>query len=96
MAFLSFFEVGALKVKGIQVVHSSRTRCNGNGIGALGTRMNLFDRFARVIKVRLWLCLSSIYNHTHIHLTKIVGPLVCVTLNYGSIVFRSSLLKWYC
>lgn len=52
MAFLSFFfsEVGALKVKGIQVVHSSRTRCNGNGIGALGTRMNLFDRFARVIK----------------------------------------------
>lgn len=42
--------VGALKVKGIQVVHSSRTRCNGNGIGALGTRMNLFDRFARVIK----------------------------------------------
>lgn len=77
MAFLSFFfsEVGALKVKGIQVVHSSRTRCNGNGIGALGTRMNLFDRFARVIKVRLWLCLSNIYNHTHIHFHKKCGTI---------------------
>ncbi|CAL5363086.1 unnamed protein product [Camellia sinensis] len=41
----SFFGDG-----GIRLSHSIRSRCNGHGGGALGARMNLFDRFARVIK----------------------------------------------
>ncbi|WCJ41270.1 hypothetical protein M5689_022150 [Euphorbia peplus] len=41
--------VGALKVR-IRTNPSSRSRCYGQGGGALGTRMNLFDRFARVVK----------------------------------------------
>lgn len=47
----SFFskEVGALKVTGIRMV-PSRSRCNAHGGGSLGAGMNLFDRFARVIK----------------------------------------------
>uniref|UniRef100_A0A5B7AM57 Membrane-associated 30 kDa protein n=1 Tax=Davidia involucrata TaxID=16924 RepID=A0A5B7AM57_DAVIN len=46
----SFFGDGvrALKVTGIRL--ASRSRCNGHGGGALGAQMNLFDRFARVIK----------------------------------------------
>lgn len=43
--------VGALKLTGIQLVHSTRTRYSRHGGGALGTQMNLFDRFARVVKV---------------------------------------------
>ncbi|KAL7252397.1 hypothetical protein ACSBR1_007061 [Camellia fascicularis] len=48
----SFFGdgVGAIKFTGIRLSHSIRSRCNGHGGGALGARMNLFDRFARVIK----------------------------------------------
>ncbi|KAF8402309.1 hypothetical protein HHK36_013263 [Tetracentron sinense] len=48
----SFFNggVGALKVPGIRISHTNRSRCSGHGGGALGTRMNLFDRFARVVK----------------------------------------------
>ncbi|KAK3024804.1 hypothetical protein RJ639_044114 [Escallonia herrerae] len=42
--------VGALKMSGLRLSQSNRSRCNGHGGGALGTRMNLFDRFARVIK----------------------------------------------
>ncbi|KAK3034133.1 hypothetical protein RJ639_033476 [Escallonia herrerae] len=42
--------VATLKVTGLRLSHSNRSRCNGHGGGALGTRMNLFDRFARVIK----------------------------------------------
>ncbi|XP_057960946.1 membrane-associated 30 kDa protein, chloroplastic [Malania oleifera] len=38
---------GALKVAGPQIAHSNRSSYGG---GALGARMNLFDRFARVIK----------------------------------------------
>lgn len=40
--------VGALKV--VRIAQSKQTRCNGQGGGALGARMNLFDRFTRVIK----------------------------------------------
>ncbi|KAL3838537.1 hypothetical protein ACJIZ3_023128 [Penstemon smallii] len=48
----SFFGhgVGAPKYSGIQLSYSSRPRCNSHGGGALGAQMNLFDRFARVIK----------------------------------------------
>ncbi|KAK9292883.1 hypothetical protein L1049_020864 [Liquidambar formosana] len=42
--------VGALKVTGIRIAQPNRSRCNGHGGGALGSQMNLFDRFARVIK----------------------------------------------
>ncbi|XP_022893083.1 membrane-associated 30 kDa protein, chloroplastic-like isoform X2 [Olea europaea var. sylvestris] len=45
----SFF-VGTSKVSGIQLSYSSRSRCNSHGGGAVGARMNLFDRFARVVK----------------------------------------------
>lgn len=38
--------VGALRVSGIRLAHSNRLRCNGHG----GAQMNLFDRFARVVK----------------------------------------------
>uniref|UniRef100_A0A7N0TBA3 Uncharacterized protein n=3 Tax=Kalanchoe fedtschenkoi TaxID=63787 RepID=A0A7N0TBA3_KALFE len=42
----SFLSYGAL-----QIVNSpSRARCSGHGGGALGAQMNLFDRFARVVK----------------------------------------------
>ncbi|KAJ0972279.1 hypothetical protein J5N97_020238 [Dioscorea zingiberensis] len=48
----SFFNggVGALKVEGLHISNSNRLRCSGHGRGALGARMNLFDRLARVIK----------------------------------------------
>ncbi|KAG6402359.1 hypothetical protein SASPL_139237 [Salvia splendens] len=34
----------------VRVSYSSRSRCNSRGGGGLGTQMNLFDRFARVVK----------------------------------------------
>ncbi|XP_010268236.1 PREDICTED: probable membrane-associated 30 kDa protein, chloroplastic [Nelumbo nucifera] len=43
----SFFNGG---VSGLRVTYSNRLRCTAHGGGALGARMNLFDRFARVIK----------------------------------------------
>lgn len=48
----SFFNGGvrALKVKGIKISTLSRSQCYKQGSGALGVRMNLFDRFARVVK----------------------------------------------
>ncbi|KAK6144964.1 hypothetical protein DH2020_021784 [Rehmannia glutinosa] len=48
----SFFGhgVGTPKYTGIQLSYPSRSRCNSHGGGALGTQMNLFDRFARVVK----------------------------------------------
>ncbi|KAJ0092411.1 hypothetical protein Patl1_26640 [Pistacia atlantica] len=48
----SFFNggVGALRVTSLRIAHSSRSHCYRHGGGALGTRMNLFDRFARVVK----------------------------------------------
>ncbi|KAF5726331.1 membrane-associated protein VIPP1 chloroplastic [Tripterygium wilfordii] len=42
--------VGALKVTAVRVAESNNLRCNSHGGGALGVRMNLFDRFSRVIK----------------------------------------------
>lgn len=35
----------------IRLSYSSRSRCNSLGGGGLGIQMNLFDRFARVVKV---------------------------------------------
>ncbi|KAG8390737.1 hypothetical protein BUALT_Bualt01G0114500 [Buddleja alternifolia] len=48
----SFFGhgVGTPKYTGIRLSYSSRSTCNSHGGGALGARMNLFDRFARVVK----------------------------------------------
>ncbi|KNA21375.1 hypothetical protein SOVF_043790 [Spinacia oleracea] len=48
----SFFgnNVGALRLSGVQLQHSNRSRCNGHAGGSLGSQMNLFDRFARVVK----------------------------------------------
>ncbi|KAJ1410464.1 PspA/IM30 [Sesbania bispinosa] len=47
----SFFgtgTVGVLKLRGMRMVKPVRSSSHGGG--ALGTRMNLFDRFARVVK----------------------------------------------
>lgn len=43
--------VAGLRIGGVRVAFSDRLRCNGHGGGSLGAQMNLFDRFARVIKV---------------------------------------------
>ncbi|XP_020219190.1 membrane-associated protein VIPP1, chloroplastic isoform X2 [Cajanus cajan] len=48
-SFLSY-RSGALEVPGIRVCYSDRLKCNCHGGGALGSQMNLFSRFARVIK----------------------------------------------
>ncbi|KAK6156456.1 hypothetical protein DH2020_010704 [Rehmannia glutinosa] len=47
----SFFGhgVGTPKCTGIRLFSSSRSRCNTHG-GGVGAQMNLFDRFARVVK----------------------------------------------
>ncbi|XP_057476725.1 membrane-associated 30 kDa protein, chloroplastic [Actinidia eriantha] len=42
--------VGASTFLGTRLRYPDRLRCNGYGGGVLGARMNLFDRFARVIK----------------------------------------------
>ncbi|XP_030472302.1 membrane-associated protein VIPP1, chloroplastic [Syzygium oleosum] len=41
---------GALRTTGVRVAFSNRLRCNGHGGGSLGASMNIFDRFARVIR----------------------------------------------
>ncbi|KAJ6746705.1 MEMBRANE-ASSOCIATED PROTEIN VIPP1 CHLOROPLASTIC, partial [Salix koriyanagi] len=48
----SFFNGGveSLKVTRIRTGLCTQSHCYGQGGGALGTRMNLFDRFARVVK----------------------------------------------
>ncbi|KAK4788809.1 hypothetical protein SAY86_020128 [Trapa natans] len=49
----SFFSNPAaigLRVGVVRIAFSDRLRCNGHGRGSFGARMNLFDRFARVIK----------------------------------------------
>ncbi|KAK7295204.1 hypothetical protein RJT34_18109 [Clitoria ternatea] len=48
-SFLSYAS-GALEVPGIRVSYTDRLKCNCQSGGALGARMNLFSRFARVIK----------------------------------------------
>lgn len=45
------FAVGAQKFAGICLIKSNRWQSSGFSANALGTRMNLFERFARVIKV---------------------------------------------
>lgn len=46
----SFFgNGGTLRLTRVRLVHSTTTRYSSQG-GALGTQMNLFDRFARVVK----------------------------------------------
>ncbi|RVW34301.1 Membrane-associated 30 kDa protein, chloroplastic [Vitis vinifera] len=49
----SFFNGGVrvLKVRGTQVANSNRSQCSRHGAAALGARMSLLDRFARVVKV---------------------------------------------
>ncbi|KAJ9566919.1 hypothetical protein OSB04_002885 [Centaurea solstitialis] len=42
-SLITLLHVGALKVRGLRLAHPSSTRCNG-------IRMNLFDRFTRVVK----------------------------------------------
>ena len=42
--FPIFLAVGALKVRGLRLARPNTTRCHG-------IRMNLFDRFSRVVKV---------------------------------------------
>ncbi|XP_075498439.1 membrane-associated protein VIPP1, chloroplastic-like [Primulina tabacum] len=42
--------VGTPKYSGIRLRCSSRSRCRSCRVGALGTQMNLFDRFTRVVK----------------------------------------------
>ncbi|KAG6769770.1 hypothetical protein POTOM_025432 [Populus tomentosa] len=51
--------VEALKITRIRTGLSTRSHCYGQGGGALGTRMNLFDRFARVVKSYANAILSS-------------------------------------
>ncbi|KAL8472639.1 hypothetical protein ACS0TY_029736 [Phlomoides rotata] len=48
----SFFGygVGTPKYSGVRLSYSSGSRSNGHGGGGIGTQMNLFDRFARVVK----------------------------------------------
>ncbi|GAV76795.1 PspA_IM30 domain-containing protein [Cephalotus follicularis] len=57
----SFFGngVGALKVTELRLAYSNRLRCNGHGGGGVGAGMNLFSRFARVIKSYANAILSS-------------------------------------
>lgn len=47
----NFLVAGALKFSGVRLSRFSRSRCNGHGGGSFRIQMNLFDRFARVIKV---------------------------------------------
>lgn len=54
--------VEALKVTRISIAHSTRSHCYRQGGGALNTRMNLFDRFARVVKVRFFELFIVIYR----------------------------------
>ena len=44
--------VEALRVPRLRIAHSDRLRRNCHGGGAFGSQMNIFSRFARVIKVR--------------------------------------------
>ncbi|RVW88510.1 Membrane-associated 30 kDa protein, chloroplastic [Vitis vinifera] len=48
----SFFNGGVrvLKVRGTRVANSNRSQCSRHGAAALGARMSLLDRFARVVK----------------------------------------------
>ncbi|KAK2989370.1 hypothetical protein RJ640_007769, partial [Escallonia rubra] len=46
----SFLAVGALKVTLVKITLSGQSQCSRQGGAALGARMNLFDRFARVAK----------------------------------------------
>ncbi|GAV73557.1 PspA_IM30 domain-containing protein [Cephalotus follicularis] len=57
----SFFNGGVdgLKVRRIRITYSNRLKCYRQGGGALGARMNLFDRFARVVKSYANVVISS-------------------------------------
>ncbi|KAL6342388.1 hypothetical protein AAG906_009061 [Vitis piasezkii] len=48
----SFFNGGVrvLKFRGTRVANSNRSQCSRHGAAALGARMSLLDRFARVVK----------------------------------------------
>ncbi|KAJ8755304.1 hypothetical protein K2173_019102 [Erythroxylum novogranatense] len=51
--------VEALKIGRLRSGSSHRSHCSGQGGGALGTRMNIFDRFARVVRSYANAVLSS-------------------------------------
>lgn len=51
----NFLVVGGLKFSGVHLSRSRRSRCNGHGGGSFNVQNNLFDRFARVIKVITYL-----------------------------------------
>jgi len=46
------FTVASLRATGLQTSNTNVLRCSRHGGGALGARMNLFDRLARLVKVR--------------------------------------------
>ncbi|KAL0403378.1 UNVERIFIED_CONTAM: Membrane-associated protein, chloroplastic [Sesamum radiatum] len=48
--FILILPVCTPKYSGMRLTYSSISRCKSHGGGALGTQMNLFDRFARVVK----------------------------------------------
>lgn len=57
------FTLLTVKVVGVRIAASNHSRCRQRG-GALGAGMNLFDRFARVVKVRFqesFICIYVIF-----------------------------------
>ncbi|XP_015875782.3 membrane-associated protein VIPP1, chloroplastic isoform X2 [Ziziphus jujuba] len=57
-SFVSY-GVGALNAPQLRIAHSNRLRCNCQGGGAFGAQMNLFSRFARIVKSYANAILSS-------------------------------------
>lgn len=49
-SFLNGGAAGAFRIMHVKIAPSSRSQCSRQRGGTLGTRMNLFDRFARVVK----------------------------------------------
>ncbi|KAL6343310.1 hypothetical protein AAG906_022385 [Vitis piasezkii] len=47
---IDLLAVRVLKFRGTRVANSNRSQCSRHGAAALGARMSLLDRFARVVK----------------------------------------------
>lgn len=58
---IDLLAVRVLKVRGTQVANSNRSQCSRHGAAALGARMSLLDRFARVVKVRVTTLLCTFF-----------------------------------
>lgn len=56
--FLFFIIVGSLKAREINSSRIKLLKCHRYGGGSLVVQMNLFDRLARVVKVRFCLTIS--------------------------------------